>query len=288
MILKTLRTYFNSELLGYYPESEVSSFFHILSENILKLKRIDIALNLYQVVSGKKYDKFQVALERLKNYEPIQYIIGETEFFGLPFKVNNDVLIPRPETEELVDWIINIVDKKDSLKVLDIGAGSGCIAISLAKNLPKAKVYGLDVSPEALKVAQENAKLNEVDVEFIEANILDEDNVMLSLSKHLINFDIIVSNPPYVRQLEKEEIKKNVLDNEPHLALFVEDNDALQFYKAISEFAVNNLSENGLLFFEINEYLGDEMIQLLKEYNFSNIELKKDLFGKNRMIKATK
>ena len=285
MILKTLRTYFNSELLGYYPDTEIMSFFQILSEHILKLKRIDITLNLYQVVSGKKYEKFQTAVERLKKYEPIQYIIGETEFFGLPFKVNNNVLIPRPETEELVDWIINAIDKKDNLKILDIGTGSGCIAISLAKNLPFSKGYGIDVSSEALKVAKENAKLNGVEVNFIEENILSVCNSSLDIEP---TFDIIVSNPPYVRQLEKEEIKTNVLDNEPHLALFVEDDDALQFYKAICQFTVNNLSDTGLLFFEINEYLGDEMIKLLKDYNFKNIELKKDIFGKDRMIKATK
>ncbi len=285
MILKTLRTYFNSELSGYYPDTEITSFFHILTEHILKLKRIDIALNLYQVVSGKKYDKFQVEIERLKKHEPIQYIIGETEFYGLPFKVNNNVLIPRPETEELVEWIINNIDKKDNLKILDIGTGSGCIAISLAKNLPNAKVYALDVSAEALQVSKENSILNNVDVEFIEADILSVCHSALDAES---TFDIIVSNPPYVRQLEKAEIKANVLENEPHLALFVEDDDPLLFYKAISKYALNNLTKNGLLFFEINESLGDEMIQLLQENNFNNLELKKDMFGKDRMIKATK
>lgn len=288
MILKTLRTYFNSELLGYYPDTEITSFFCILSEHILKLKRIDIALNLYQVVSGKKYDKFQVAVERLKKYEPIQYITGETEFYGLPFKVNNDVLIPRPETEELVSLVLkNIKNQKENSKtysILDIGTGSGCIAISLAKNLSNAKVYALDVCTEALQVAKQNAKLNEVDITFIKADVLNESSWNLEFKD--LKFDGIVSNPPYVRHSEKAEIKSNVLDNEPHLALFVEDDDALQFYKAIVQFAVNNLSKNGLLFFEINEYLGDEMNQLLQEHNFSNIELKKDMFGKDRMIKA--
>lgn len=285
MILKTLRTYFKSELLGYYPDTEVSSFFYILSEHILKLKRIDITLNLYQVVSGKKYDKFQAAIERLKNYEPIQYLIGETEFYGLPFKVNQNVLIPRPETEELVDWIINTVDKEKNIRILDIGTGSGCIAISLAKHLPNADTLALDISSGALKVAQENAELNSIDIELVLTDILsichssiDEEDI----------FDIIVSNPPYVRQSEKAEMKSNVLDNEPHEALFVKDEDALQFYKAIVQFAVNNLSENGLLFFEINQYLGNEMIQLLQEYNLKNIELKKDMFGKDRMLKASK
>ena len=285
MILKTLRTYFNSELSGYYPDTEIASFFYILSENILKLKRVDIALNVYQVVSKKKYDRFRSAVERLKNHEPIQYIIAETEFYGLPLKVNNNVLIPRPETEELVDLILNSVDKKDNLKILDIGTGSGCIAISLAKNLPHVKVYALDVSPEAIEVAKENAKLNNVDVHFIEADILSVCHSALDAES---TFDIIVSNPPYVRELEKAEIKNNVLENEPHLALFVEDDDALQFYKAICQFTVHTLSKNGLLFFEINEYLGSEMIELLKEYSFKNIELKKDIFRKDRMIKTRK
>ena len=203
----------------------------------------------------------------------------------MPFSVNNNVLIPRPETEELVDWIINTINKKDNLKILDIGTGSGCIAISLAKNLPNSKVYGLDVSSEALKVSKENAKLNGVEIDFVEENILSVCNSSLDVEP---TFDLIVSNPPYVRELEKAEIKANVLENEPHLALFVEDDDALLFYKAICQFAVNNLSKNGLLFFEINEYLGDEMKQLFKDFNYNNVDLKQDFFGKDRMIKASK
>jgi len=280
MNLKALRTYFNSELKGYYPDTEISSFFYILSDEILKLKRVDITLNLDQVIDANEYNKFQNTIERLKNYEPIQYIVGETEFYGLTFKVNNNVLIPRPETEELVEWIINTVDKSKDLKILDIGTGSGCIAISLAKNLPNANVYALDVSAQALHIAEQNANINKVDIEFIESNILDPD--------FNTNIDLIVSNPPYVRQSEKAEMKSNVLDNEPHLALFVEDDDALQFYKAISQFAVNNLSENGLLFFEINEYLGDEIRELFKQFKFKNVVLKQDIFGKARMIKANK
>ncbi len=281
MKLKALRTYFNSELKGYYPDTEISSFFHILSNQFLKLNRIDIALDLEKVITGNDYDKFQGAIERLKTYEPIQYITGETEFYSLTFKVNNNVLIPRSETEELVDWVLNSVDKNSNIKILDIGTGSGCIAISIAKNLSNAKVYALDVSPETLIVAKENAELNNVQLKFIEGDILKIHNIE-------DNFDIIVSNPPYVRQSEKTEMKSNVLDNEPHIALFVDDEDALQFYKAICQFSIDNLTKNGLLFFEINEYLGDEMKKLLKAYNFKEIELKQDLFGKDRMIKATK
>lgn len=273
-------------MLGYYPETEIASFFHLLSEHILNLKRIDIALNLEELISGENYNTFQSAIERLKNYEPIQYILGKTEFYGLPFQVDNNVLIPRPETEELVDWVINTINKKEESKILDIGTGSGCIAISLAKKLQNAKVSALDVSADALRVAKQNANLNHVDVEFIELDILS--NCHAELDSASQKWDVIVSNPPYVRQQEKSEIKKNVLENEPHLALFVEDDDALQFYKAICQFAVDNLSENGMLFFEINEYLGQEMIELLSDYNFKNIQLKQDIFGKNRMIKSQK
>ena len=209
---------------------------------------------------------------------------------GLSFKVNENVLIPRPETEELVDWIVSeekriergkdirIEGQKD-LKILDIGTGSGCIAIALAKNIPNAQVYAIDVSLEALKVAKMNADKNEVSVTFLEKDILHTENL-------LDQFDIIVSNPPYVRNLEKHEIKNNVLEHEPHLALFVEDFDALIFYRKIALLATKNLKSGGQLFFEINQYLGMEMIELLTDLSFSNIELRKDIYGNDRMTRA--
>ena len=279
MILKSLKTYFNKELSGYYPETEIESFFHILTESLLRLKRIDIALNLYQVVSGKKYDKFQDAIKRLQNYEPIQYIIGDTEFYGLKFKVDSSVLIPRPETEELVDWIIKENQTETSISILDIGTGSGCIAITLAKHLPSAKVYALDVSVEALKVAQQNALLNSLEVEFIEADVLDWNHGELK-------FDIIVSNPPYVRELEKEAMSANVLNYEPHLALFVKDDDALSFYRKISQLSKMLLKPKGQLYFEINENLGQDTKQLMVQDEFKQLELKQDVFNKDRMIKG--
>ncbi|OUR95115.1 protein-(glutamine-N5) methyltransferase, release factor-specific [Flavobacteriales bacterium 34_180_T64] len=281
MILKSLRTYFNNALLGYYPETEIGSFFNLLTEQILKLKPFEVSLNLYQKVSGKKYDKYQEAIERLQHYEPIQYILGETEFYGLTFEVNESVLIPRPETEELVDWIVKENESGESISILDIGAGSGCISVSLAKHLVNAKVHALDVSTSALKVAQRNAKLNDVEVECIEADILNWDIKDLK-------FDVIVSNPPYVRELEKSEMKANVLNFEPHLALFVEDEDALLFYNQITKLASEALKPNGQLYFEINQYLGKEMKDLLIEHHFDNIELKQDIFGNDRMIKGTK
>ena len=279
MILKSLRTYFNNALLGYYPDTEITSFFNLLTEQILRLKPFEVPLNLYQKVSGKKYDKYQEAIERLQQYVPIQYILGETEFYGLTFEVNESVLIPRPETEELVDWIVKENGSNETISILDIGTGSGCISVSLAKHLVNAKVHALDVSASALKVAQSNAKLNDVEVECIEADILNWDIEDLK-------FDIIVSNPPYIREIEKSEMKANVLNYEPHLALFVENKDALLFYKQITKLALVVLKPNGQLFFEINQYLGEEMKDLLKEHHFDNIELKQDIFGNDRMIKG--
>lgn len=283
MLVKTLKTYFNEELLGYYPETEIHSFFYILSEHILKMKRIDIAVNGYKVVLSKKFNKFQTAIERLKSYEPIQYILGQTEFYGLQFKVNNTVLIPRPETEELVDWIIKEQNNNKPITILDIGTGSGCIAITLAKHLQHAKVYALDVSLKALTVAKDNAKLNKVEIHCIHNDILN-----FKTEQDMSQFDVIVSNPPYVRHLEKQEINNNVLQHEPHLALFVDDDDALVFYREISEFSKKHLKKNGLLYFEINEYLGKDMKRLMHDSNFKDINLKQDIFNKDRMIKGVK
>ena len=283
MKLKDLQGIFHKELDAIYGEEEVNSFFNLLIEAYYGFNRITLALEPELSITKEEQNPIFKALDDLKHEKPIQYILGETEFFGLPFKVNENVLIPRPETEELVDWVLKDQSTKsdDKLSILDIGTGSGCIAISLAKNLPQAKVFALDVSKGALKIAQENAKENNVTVKFIEASILEQPTVGSQL-------DIIVSNPPYVRNQEKKEMKNNVLDNEPHLALFVEDENPLQFYKAITEFAVHNLKNEGVLYFEINEYLGNEMIELLSDNNFKNIELKQDIFKKDRMIKATK
>lgn len=285
MTLKLLKTYFINSLLNYYPETEIISFFYVLTQYILVLRRIDVSLSYNNKISKIDIEKFQDSIDKLKIYEPIQYIVGETEFYNLPFKVNDSVLIPRPETEGLVDWIINTHQTSNykQLHILDIGTGSGCIAISLAKNLPNSKVFGLDVSKEALDIAKQNAKLNNLEVKFIEADILNCD-----FEFDDFEFDIIVSNPPYVRELEKEKMSANVLKYEPHLALFVENEDSLLFYKKISQFANKILSSKGQLFFEINEYLGKEMFNLLKDEEFVDIELKADIFEKDRMIKGIK
>jgi len=289
MKLKSILNNFHSVLDEAYGKDEVNSFFDLLIEHHLGLKRIELVLNPEYAITNEQELVFSAALEALRNNKPIQYIIGETEFYGLLFKVNEHTLIPRPETEELVALIIEDVTSstvEKSLKILDIGTGTGCIAISLAKNLPKANVSALDVSSEALKVAQQNVDLNEVKVECIHDDVLNPRYVEFVSASHYL--DVIVSNPPYVRNLEKVEIHPNVLDSEPHLALFVDDDNPLQFYRAICEFAQRNLNENGILYFEINEYLGKEMIQLLEEFGFKAIELKKDMFGKDRMIRGVK
>ncbi len=283
MELITFKKQFFSALSKLYPETEIQSFFNILIEFKLHLKRIDVALQPSFEIEATALEFLEKATSNLKNQIPIQYIIGETEFYGLPFYVNKNVLIPRPETEELVAWIINdckAENSKNSIKILDIGTGSGCIPISLAKNIPNAEVSSIDISSEAIKTAKKNSTLNNVNVEFIEADILNTFNLPNKIN-------VIVSNPPYVRELEKQEMQKNVLDHEPALALFVEDENPLLFYDKIAELAKNYLSKNGQLYFEINQYLGKETVELLKTKGYTTIELKKDLFGVDRMIKAS-
>ena len=282
MTIKQLKRVFTSELSHLYPQTEIDSFFYTLSEAYLSLKRVDIALKLNDEIKIPKV--FHNALNELIEQKPLQYILGNTEFYGLPIKVNKHVLIPRPETEELVDWIITDVKNNkytENLTILDVGTGSGCIAISLAKNIKNATIYALDISMNALNVAKENAIKNKVNIHFIEADIMKiKNNTMPN------KIDVIVSNPPYVRNQEKKEIKNNVLQNEPHLTLFVSDENPLVFYEKITDFALKNLAKNGLLYFEINQYLANETIELLKNKGFKHVILKKDIFNKDRMIKA--
>ncbi len=280
MKIKEYKGDFIKALLPFYDEMEAESFFYLLLENKHQLRRIDLALDVDSVFSENEILNWNAILEKLKIQIPIQYIIGTTHFYGLEFFVDENVLIPRSETEELVDWIVKLnskLSKKKNLKILDIGTGSGCIAVSLAKNIPNSEVFAIDVSENALAIAKNNAILNKVPVTFLHKNILETKDLSQK-------FDIIVSNPPYVRNLEKAEIKPNVLDNEPHLALFVPDNDPLIFYKKIAELAAANLNPNGQLFFEINQYLGKETQELLESIGLKNIELRKDIYGNDRMI----
>lgn len=283
MTLKELRSTFTTGLSGNYPAEEIQSFFSWLAESYLGYSRFEVSMHLNETVPDEVQTKFSEALIRLKKHKPIQYILGETEFYGLPIKVTPATLIPRPETEELVQWVIDNSHEKlpnlTKLNVLDIGTGSGCIAISLAKYFKNASVSALDISEEAIVVAKENALLNDVAVNFQQADIL--------AIKHLPQqYDIIISNPPYVRELEKKHMLPNVLAHEPETALFVSDKVPLLFYEQIAALATTSLTPSGTLYFEINEYLSEEMHQMLQEKGFSEIELKKDLFGKIRMLKC--
>jgi len=291
MTINNIKNIFLNELSNLYPKQEIESFFNLLTEAYLNLKRVDIALEPNKEITNEIEQKYNSALAKLKKEIPIQYVLDKTEFYGLPFIVNENVLIPRPETEELVAWIIQKVKRQKAkgksketevykpITILDIGTGSGCIAISLAKNLPNAEVWALDVSEKALEIAKSNAKLNHVNIQFLNEDIF-------KIKKMPLKFDIIVSNPPYVRELEKKEIKRNVLENEPHLALFVKDHNPLLFYDKIADIAKENLNPEGQLYFEINQYLGNETLALLKEKGFKNLDLKKDIFENDRMIKA--
>ena len=286
MTLKELKDLFIENLTTTYPKEEILSFFYLLIDHKLKLSKVESTLSPTKEISKEHIDFFLDTIAELKCEKPIQYIIGETQFYGLPFQVTRAVLIPRPETEELVAWILSDIKVNADVNILDIGTGSGCIAISIAKNLPNAKVFALDVSKNALEIAKQNASINNVDINFIEQNVLAVKSIT-NKQKELLAFDIIVSNPPYVRVLEKQELKNNVLKNEPHLALFVEDNNPLLFYDKIAETAKRQLKKDGSLYFEINQYLGKETMELLKQKGFTKIELKKDLFENDRMIKAT-
>ncbi|WP_214983795.1 peptide chain release factor N(5)-glutamine methyltransferase [Tenacibaculum dicentrarchi] len=298
MKLHDLKIDFITQLAEIYPQTEIDTFFFYLIEEYLDFQRIDVLMKADFEIIDSKQVLFNNAIQRLKKQEPIQYILGNTEFYGFPFLVNENTLIPRPETEELVEWILEeISDIKNSqhdevLKprsILEIGTGTGCIPISLKKHLADFDISAIDVSKEALKIAKENAKQNTVDINFIAQDILKAENLNFISSSNSsdICFDIIVSNPPYVRELEKAEIKNNVLENEPHLALFVSDDNPLIFYNKIADLAKLHLTKNGLLFFEINQYLAKETVAMLTEKGFNNIELKKDFVGNDRMIKAS-
>ena len=282
MKLSQLKINFTTVLQGVYDKEEVHCFFYILCDFFLQYSRFEVSMALDTIVSAKNITAFDMALLRLKKQEPIQYILGTTEFYGLTFKVNEHTLIPRPETEELVDWVLsNLHDQDRVLDILDIGTGSGCIAISLAKNIPTARVSGLDISEKTLEVAQENAVKNQVLVSFCKKDILETTALKNK-------YDVMVSNPPYVRQLEKKAMNANVLDYEPGLALFVPNEDPLLFYRKIAQLAMVSLQTRGWLYFEINEYLSKEMDVLLKEIGFANIEIKKDFREVPRMIKCQK
>ncbi len=281
MTLPEIKSLFLQKLKHLYPETEIHSFFHLLLEHHFGTRKVDLALDPELMSKQWPEDVFLEALGELEQERPIQYIIGSTDFAGMTFRTNENVLIPRPETEELVWWILETVEDKPHLKILDIGTGSGCIPISLALKLPQAEVHALDISKGALELAGHNAERLGAQVNFFELDILTAQSLA-------DNYDVIVSNPPYVRLSEKNEMRGNVLRHEPDLALFVNDEDPLLFYRKIASLSKESLNENGILFFEINENLSKQTCKILSDLNFRDIEVRKDIYGKNRMIRAFK
>jgi|LFRM01.2.fsa_nt_gb release factor glutamine methyltransferase len=272
--------YIRTHLSEGFTVGEIRAFTTLILKEVCNLSFSDIVACKFTELSDNEKQNIISIVKRLQKGEPIQYILGVTEFYGLDLKVTSSVLIPRPETEELVEWIL-LETKQLNPHILDIGTGSGCIAITLSKKMKYATVDAWDVSAEALEVAKENAKANNVSIKFSKVDVLAKQD----LDKR---FDIIVSNPPYIIESEKKVMSKNVLDFEPHQALFVSNNDALIFYDRIADIAVKLLNKNGMLYFEINQAYGQQIVQLLQQKNFINIELKKDISGNYRMIRAMK
>ena len=271
--IKDILGQYKSELSDIYDANEIQAIFYRLLPDFYGIERLDVSLN-----PDLKVDETKLlsALTKLKQHKPWQYITGQTEFYGLKFKVNPAILIPRPETEELVDWIISDLKNVSSLRILDIGTGSGVIAISLAANLPDASVTAIDISEAALQTAEVNAGLHRVAVRFKQINILNQTDCEEA-------YDIIVSNPPYVRENEKKMMQANVLQYEPETALFVPDHNPLIFYEKIISLAINN--RTSVVYFEINEFLKLELENLLKNFEIANYEFKKDMFDKWRFVK---
>jgi release factor glutamine methyltransferase len=274
---------FKQCLSPLYPSNEIDSLFRWAIAHVLRIPYSHTIAYKDIKITNTQEDAIKTIAKRLQNAEPIQYIVGETEFFGLPFFVTSDVLIPRPETEELVEWIVaDTKQASQTIRIADIGTGSGCIAISLAKNIATSRITAIDVSLNAIEVAKRNAYNNKASVQFILQDIL-----LLKAGDLNEQFDVIVSNPPYVCENEKPTMNDNVLQHEPHLALFVSDDNPLQFYQAIVNIAQSYLALHGVVYVEINHLLASQTEQLFHQHGF-NTQLKKDLSGKDRMIKAWK
>lgn len=277
--------YIKDSLADIYPPAEIKGITRLLMEEICNLQPHQYLIYQDLPITQDEKERIHEIIKRMKSMEPLQYILGKADFYSLSFEVNPSVLIPRPETEELVDLIIADNKSRKELHILDIGTGSGCIAISLQKQFPTAQVYAADISTEALTTAQGNALKNQADVTFIQTDILNPEKRTTDIPYTL---DIIVSNPPYIKEEEKKEMESNVLEFEPHLALFVPDNDPLLFYRHIADFGRERLKENGLLYFEINAACGAITCEMLQKKGYQEIQLIKDLSGKDRIIKARK
>lgn len=277
--MKNILAHIRTQIGGYYSTGEVTALSRILATELLGIKESIYFLKDPVTLDTAQQEILQSALEQLKQQCPIQQILGYEYFCDLRFKVTQATLIPRPETSELVEWIAS--EEAGTPQILDIGTGSGCIAISLAKKIPGSRVSGWDISPQALAVAKENSSLNAVDVQFALTDILTHQPT------HEM-FDIIVSNPPYIKEEEKSGMQANVLNWEPHTALFVPDNDPLLFYRTIAQKALAMLAPGGKLFFEINRAYGKETCGMLASCGYTQIELRKDFADNDRMIKAVK
>jgi release factor glutamine methyltransferase len=290
--------FFREELQHLYENGEIETFISYCFEAFVGMKRAAISINANTTVSESELLKFNFAVKDLKRHKPIQYILGEADFYGMKFYVNEHVLIPRPETEELVQLIESEagsrkpetgnselgVQSLERLSILDIGTGSGCIAIALKKQIEDVDVYAIDVSQDALEVAMKNAQKNTAGVKFYKHDILDD---IASFPVSDVQFDIIVSNPPYIALSEKEQMDKNVTAYEPHIALFVDDNDPLLFYRAIADFSLRHLKKSGKIYFEINQKLGSETRKLLEDKGYSNVQVLSDLNTNHRIVTAT-
>ena len=275
--VQALVNHFKNELKSYLEYSELEQSLAIAFAHYLGFSRIDLVLNKDNLVDPKKVVQIEQVIQGLKTAKPLAHILGEWEFNGLIFKVNESTLIPRPETEELVQQIVEENKSSGKLSILDIGTGSGCIAIALKNELPNSSIVAFDVSKKAIVLAQENAKNNATEVRFENVDILKTERLEEK-------FDIIVSNPPYITNKEKALMHANVLDYEPHLALFVEDTEPLLFYNAIADFANIHLNEQGRLYFEINEYFGKEVKEMLTNKKFKNVNIVKDINEKDRIV----
>lgn len=281
MLLREIKNIYHLELDTIYPKEEVDSLFSFALSYYLKFDRFILALQPDLVISKEEEQPLFKVLSALKQHVPIQYILGETHFMNIPIKITKGVLIPRPETEDLVRWVLEDTAEDNEFTCLDIGTGSGAIAIALKKSRPKITMYALDNSSHAIEISSENALIQEVEIQLLEFDVLGAYSLDLLV-------DIVVSNPPYVREQEKSSIAPNVLDHEPHEALFVPDEDPLRYYTAILDLCKKTLVKGGSVYFEINEALGEELKALLKKYGYSDIQLKKDIFEKPRMIKGKK
>ena len=275
--------YIQDTLKDYYPLSEIKAFTRLIMERVCDIQPHQFLLCKDKELSEKEKSQIHNIVERLTKYEPIQYIFGKTDFYGFEFEVNPSVLIPRPETEELVELIVRDYPKRKELEILDVGTGSGCIAITLKKLLNKSQVYALDVSEEALKTAKRNAIRNRAPITFFQKDILTPSETADSIEEE---FDIIVSNPPYIMEKEKADMEANVLDYEPSLALFVPDDNPLLYYHRITLFAEQKLKKKGYLYFEINSQMGEQVVSMLRMMEFKSIELIQDLSGKDRFVKT--